>query len=177
MLEEKPVLLLDVDGVLNLFGGKAPVWYSRPVTHKVVNGYPINFPRDIPEILDRLAEHFEIIWYTMWNERAPLDFAPAFGLPRFRHLECDWDFGAMLSRAYPEFRLWTPKTPLIPEYLAGRPFVWVDDDTTADDERWLREHPEVGDFLLITPSPREGLTHADVDRAIRWAEGRRAVAA
>jgi hypothetical protein len=181
----KPVLLLDIDGVLNLFPGW---WDGTPVTRPVSPArarvgehlYGLQIPTDAPDLLDQLDEHFDLRWYTMWNQNA-WRFAEAAGLrQRFGHYTCSYESGKNVLMAWADGDedeydtltrlLWTPKTPLIPGYLGSRPFVWIDDDTTLHDDMWLSAQPNIGDFLLITTEPHEGMTQKHVDNAIAWAQ-------
>ena len=115
-------------------------------------------------------------WYTMWNEHARRTFAPLAGIRQdFDHYECDWVEGRMLleDMKTPEWllrMLWVAKTPFIPQHLNGRPFCWVDDDSGPADEMWLENHPDVGEFRLITVEPHVGLTQDTVNEAIAWAQ-------
>lgn len=187
---ERPVLLLDIDGVLNLFpkplySKKGKRYGAEPVKRKHTKHrvrltddqeYPcaLQIPRDAAELVGRLNEHFEIHWYTMWNEHSDRVFAPLAGLPAFTHFECDWAEGLLtLSRSLaPDWMLkevWTAKTPLIEKHLGTRPFVWIDDDSNPADIWYLEEYATVGKFRLITVDSHTGLTQAVVDEAIDWA--------
>lgn len=185
MTNQKPILLLDIDGVLNLF----PSWIDDlPVTRPVAvtqaeangNTYRLNIPLDAADLIDQLAEGFDLRWYTMWNHNAP-NFGEAAGLRQmFGHYTCDYHRGRAVLTAWAQGDpdeldtltrlLWTPKTPLIPGYVGDRPFVWIDDDTTIHDDMWLAAQPGLGDFLLITTEPHMGLTQDHVNNALAWAQ-------
>jgi hypothetical protein len=187
--DERPVLLLDIDGVLNLFPqprtmaervkGTAPEMREHEV-HRVrlddyqTVPYMIRIPSDLPSLIAQLSEHFDIHWYTMWNESANRVFAPLAGVPTFPHFECDWvagreEFEAARSPEWMRKHIWIAKTPLIPGYVGSRPFLWVDDDSNEVDTLWLESHPGVGAFQLITVESHSGLTQAVVDEAVEWA--------
>lgn len=183
MTSERPVLLLDIDGVLNLF----PHFLEDRVTRQTQRQsallsstqkqpYSLDIPLDAADLVDQLADYFELHWYTMWNEHARAVFTPLAGIrQQFDHFECDWVGGldALNATDTPEWMrkaIWVAKTPLIPEHVGDRPFVWVDDDTTPVDSLWLEAHPEVGEFLLITVEPHSGLTQDTVNEAIAWAQ-------
>lgn len=184
---ERPVLLLDIDGVLNLFprftiqGGAVIDRVTRQTDrHRVrldetqKSTYLLNIPADARSLVTQLAEHFDVHWYTMWNDAADAVFAPLAGLPSFPYFECDWvdgreAFEKIWSPAWMRKYIWIAKTPLIPRYVGARPFLWIDDDTGPVDTLWLRDHPVVGEFNIITVEPHSGLTQAVVDEAIEWA--------
>lgn len=191
---ERPVLLLDIDGVLNLFPralsiherikgsaestGIAPM--REHTAHRVflsdeqMHPYVVRVPADAPMLVEQLAEHFDLRWYTMWNASAASVFAPLAGLPAFPHLQCSHTAGreALYAVDTPEWmdkHLWAAKTPLIPGYLGSRAFCWIDDDSSAVDTMWLELQPNIGPFQLITVNSATGLTQAVVDEAIEWA--------
>jgi hypothetical protein len=183
---ERPVMLLDIDGVLNLFPSygitrDADELVTRQTARHAVllsddqtAPYRLSIPNDLPALVTQLGEHFDIHWYTMWNDYANRVFSPLAGLPEFPHFECDWFAG---QEAYDKvwspdwFRkyIWIAKTPLVPRYVGSRPFVWIDDDVTEVDTLWLEQHPAIGEFRIIAVKPHTGLTQAVVDEAIEWA--------
>ncbi len=185
MTPQKPILLLDIDGVLNLF----PSWIdsyavTRPVNVTAVtvgeNTYRLSIPLDTADLIDQLAEGFDLRWYTMWNHNAPV-FAEAAGLRQsFGHYTCDYLRGRTVLTAWANndpaeldvlmHTLWTPKTPLIPGYVGSRPFVWIDDDTSIYDDMWLSAQRGIGDFLIITTDSHVGMTQAHVNNALAWAQ-------
>jgi hypothetical protein len=59
------------------------------------------------------------------------------------------------------------KTAGLVRWAAGRSFVWVDDEVTDRDRRWVADcHP--GRALLHRVDPRTGLTDADFAALARW---------
>jgi hypothetical protein len=201
MTPERPVLLLDIDGVLNLLpqavfpektekgalgGGLLPVQpeylpITRPHSEHLVYlspeqkfPYLVSIADDTAFLVNQLVEHFDIHWYTMWNESAAAVFAPLAGLPEFPHFECDWSDGedVLHKSNTPKWLrklVWTAKTPLIEGHLGTRPFVWVDDGSNDADALYLEEHANVGEFMLLTVEAHTGLTQNVVNAAIEWA--------
>jgi hypothetical protein len=180
-LNQKPVLLLDIDGVLNLF----PDWVndlpiSRPTLKERANLsgniYGLNIPLDAADLIDQLSTEFDMRWYTMWNQHARSVFTPTAGIRQeFDHFTCDHMAGRDVLRSqgmqwFEETGIWIAKTPLIPGYLGDRPFVWIDDDTSDVDRVWLEAQPGIGDHLLITVDPHEGMTQEHVHKALAWAQ-------
>ncbi|WP_430790271.1 hypothetical protein [Actinoplanes sp. G11-F43] len=56
--------------------------------------------------------------------------------------------------------------PLV-RWAAGHPFVWLDDEITDADRRWVRAHHE-GRALLHRADPLTGVTEADFAAIRRW---------
>ena len=193
--EERPVLLLDIDGVLNLFPQRlsmgahlkgtltnAPSHTLRDHTaHRVrldddqEHPYMIRIPTDVASLVSQLQEHFDVHWYTMWNVSADAVFAPMAGLPSMPYLLCDWTLGQEIltesgAPVWLRREVWRAKTPLIETHIGQRPFCWIDDDTTAADDLYLETYATVGPFRIITVASHNGLTQAVVDEAIEWAQ-------
>src|SRR4051794_23651679 len=154
---EPPILLMDVDGVLSLFGFDhvAP----PPGFPVLIDGTPHWMSSHAGGLLARLSRTFECVWCTGWEERAEEHLPRLLGLPGgWPHLtfaevpvpDAHWKLAAIDAHAGP-----------------SRPLAWVDD---AHDERctaWAQARR--GPTLLIGTDPAEGLTDAHVSRLLNWA--------
>ena len=173
----KPLLFLDVDGVLNAFAPVRP-HVVREAGGRWVKGkfvpYLLHFDNEVVDMVDALAEHFDIVWATMWNEKANEEIAPLLGLHDFPVMYADhnkgWDTALALgTEQWRIHRLWYAKTPLLPEYAAGQPFAWLDDDHSGFDRTWLAENGVEQPFLLVRTDADYGVQWDDVDALITWA--------
>lgn len=187
-MTQKPILLLDVDGVVNAFRPERPHLVREAGTYwSHYRGepgiYTLRFDQEIVDMILALGEVYEIHWATMWNDKANADLVPLLGIDPLPVLPCDPLLGtqeAYRRGATPWVvrELWYPKTALIPAYVAGRPFAWVDDDHTEVDREFLAQQPDVPQpFLLVKPDARTGLSWDDVVRLVEWADSLVAVAA
>ena len=157
MSPSAPLLMIDVDGVISLFGFDQ----TEPPEGRfvVVEGIPHLISAHAGPQLARLAEAFECVWCTGWEDRAEEHLPRLLGLPGgWAHLTFAAEPGAGLH--------W--KLEAI-EALAGpeRPVAWIDDDHDASCERWAAERP--GATLLVATDPRVGLTDEHVTTLLRWA--------
>jgi len=173
----KPILFLDVDGVLNAFAPVRP-HVERKAGGRKVNGvfqpYTLRFDNEAADMVLALAEHFDIVWATMWNDAANAEVAPLLGLDEFPVMRCNhnvgWDMAvAEGTDTFDIHRLWYAKTPLIPTYAAGRPFAWLDDDHSSYDQAWLAQHGADQPFMLVRTDAEYGVQWDDVDALIHWA--------
>ena len=136
-----PILFVDVDGVISLFGFP-PETAALPGPLRWIDGVAHCIPEDVGERLVTLAERFELVWATGWEERANDHLPHLLKLP-FRDLPClTFDGNAVFGSAH-----W--KVEAIDEYAGDRPAAWIDDNLNEECHRLgagpLRPHPARGD--------------------------------
>jgi hypothetical protein len=152
-----PVLLVDVDGVISLFGFHLN---KRPAgAFLTVDGIPHYLSSAAGEHLRTLSGDFELVWCTGWEERANEYLVHALSMPGpIHHLRFEDSPGL-------ESRHW--KLDAIEAYVGpDRPLAWIDDDHRGC-EPWAAERP--GPTLLVTANPPEGITAAHVEQLLAWA--------
>src|SRR5688500_20387600 len=79
-VEQQPVLAVDVDGVISLFGFDGPL-EDVPGRFHLIDGIAHCIADGAGPRLLRLAEHYELVWATGWEERANDHLPPPLGLP------------------------------------------------------------------------------------------------
>jgi hypothetical protein len=155
----KPLLLVDVDGVISLYDFEPD---GLPPGHfRNVEGIGHYLSATAGGHLRRLADHFDLVWCTGWQERANEHLVSALELPdELPHLTFTQPPGTTA-------RHW--KLDAI-ELHAGpdRALAWIDDDH-AGCEDWAQRRP--GPTLLVTTSPALGITEEHVRQLIVWAAG------
>ena len=154
----RPKLLVDVDGVLSLFGFPgAPPAGLMPIA---VEGIPHFLAPHAGRLLVRLAASFECVWCTGWEERAEEH------LPRLLDLPGGWPhlrFGEPVEKATRHWKLSAIEAHARPE----EPVAWVDDEHDATCEAWAAERP--GPTLLVRTEPSVGLLPEHVTLLESWA--------
>jgi hypothetical protein len=154
----RPLLFLDVDGVLNPF----------PDTPAGFDEYDL-FPEDDEPVrlaaahrdwLHDLSHEYELVWATGWGEEANRLLNPFFELP---------SFPVVVLPAIP-FEP-SAKVPGVDVFAAHRAAAWVDDMLTTAVHEWAaaRKAPT----LLVDVDSAAGLTRTHVDRLLAWAVGLR----
>jgi hypothetical protein len=153
---DKPLLLLDVDGVLIPWQAKTPPsdyqWFE--LQHRVGGTDTKESGLLSPSIGTRLLRHterFQLVWATGWEHEANRVIAPILGLPELPVIEFPRDADGTFVKLVTVSR--------IPSAAA---VVWVDDELTEEAKDWARTRP--GTTMLIDVDPGTGITHENLDR-------------
>jgi hypothetical protein len=156
---DPPLLLIDIDGVISLFGFDAT--HPPPGRFALVDGIPHFLSAAAADLIGGLQEHFELVWCSGWEERADeylplalglpsglghLTFAPADGSGPARH----WKLGAIEAYAGPD-----------------RPLAWIDDQFDESCHRWARARTAPTE--LVATDPAVGLTRDHEAHLRAWA--------
>jgi hypothetical protein len=154
----KPLLLVDVDGVISLFGFDP----ARPPDGRfeLVDGIAHFLSAAAGQHLRALSEKFELAWCTGWEEKAN-DYLPgALGLTApLSYLSFAREPGA--ERAH-----W--KLGAIDDFAGrARPLAWIDDAHDAHCREWAGARP--APTLLVTTDCAQGITEAHVEELLAWA--------
>ncbi len=156
-MRERPLLFVDVDGVISLFGFEPQ---TRPEGRfEIVDGIAHFLSATAGEHLRQLGDRFEPVWCTGWEEKANEYLPHALGLPEpFPHLTFERNPG----RKHAHWKL-----DAIETYAGTRPLAWIDDAHDDACAAWAtaRSTPT----LLVTTAPAIGLTDAEVGRLLAWA--------
>lgn len=155
MSNAKPLLLLDVDGVLCPIG-PGPDEPMRTVT---VDEFPITFSAKLPSRLADLNERFALIWATSWEDDANWSLASVLGLPELPLIR----FAGSSARPGQTWKL-----PAVRRFVGDRPLAWVDDELGADAHVWARRRAIP--TLLLDVNPAWGLADAHVDALVTFAD-------
>jgi hypothetical protein len=152
-----PILAVDVDGVISLFGVEEQP--DRAHTRiELVDGVPHLISLAVGDRLRRLSEHFELVWASGWEDKANFYLPAMLGLPELPHVAFD---GAVNAGAVH----W--KLGPLEEFATGRPLAWVDDNFNEGCFEWAESRPEP--TLLVPTEPHLGLEEAHVGALEAWA--------
>src|SRR4051795_8933958 len=128
--QNQPLLALDVDGLISLFGFEAPL-DEAPGRFHLINGMAHCIADGIGPRLERLAQHYEIVWATGWEDRANERLPEILGLPG------ELPFLTFDGRARFGTAHW--KIEAIDRYAGKRPLAWVDDSIDETCRAWADE--------------------------------------
>jgi hypothetical protein len=190
-MRQKPLLLVDIDGVISLFGFAGhgddldlglggspraehlgPVWpsgaeHEHLYVYTTIDGIPHVLSRAAADHLRSLAGEFDLVWASGWEEKAD-EYLPRLldlptGLP---FLQFDRMTGPPPARAGRSLDgHW--KLDAIESYAGTRALAWIDDAFNDACHVWagVRSAPT----LLVRTTPADGLTSAEADQLTNWA--------
>ena len=153
-MSDRPVLLLDVDGVVCPLG-PGP---GCAMTSIDAGGCSVRVRADLPELLAALGQRCELVWCTAWGDAANAVLAPALGLAPLSVVA----FDASVAGGG------TWKLPHVERFVGDRPFAWVDDELGVDAHWWAEHRPHQS--LLLDVDPTVGLIDRDIDTLLAWAD-------
>jgi hypothetical protein len=154
-MASRPLLAVDIDGVISLFG-----WEERPprTQLQLVDGVPHCISLVAGDRLLRLANSFELVWASGWEDKANFYLPQLLGLPELPHISFDaaprnggahWKLSAMEA------------------YAGDRAIAWIDDNFDASCYEWAERRP--APTLLVPTEPHLGLEEGHVDALTAWA--------
>ena len=156
---DRPLLLVDVDGVISLFGFD----FARPPAGRFefVDGIAHFLSGTAGDHLRALSPAYELVWCTGWEEKANEYLPLALGLPTalpsltferdVGRTNAHWKLGAIDRFAGPT-----------------RSVAWIDDAHDTACEAWAARRP--APTLLVGTDPAVGLTDHHVTTLLTWAQ-------
>lgn len=171
--EQKPLILLDIDGVVNAAGRKTRYWKDAKTIPSLEALYPdgsskkfqIMYSPTVVKAINRWSEIAEIKWLTSWDERADTYFGPALGIKKLgvgRPSEDVFKLDAVVD--------WAKANP-------DRAIIWIDDQLS----NFKCEHemnPVYDEFIFkrkntVLVSPVNGLIREHIEFVDRILADRR----
>lgn len=160
MTGDRPLLFLDVDGPLIPFRDRAT---GR--SDVAGPGNPLIGRLDPADGRRLLALGCRLVWATTWMADANEVVAPRLGLPALPVVEFPDDDEEPSGGLH-----W--KTRFLAHWAGGRRFVWLDDEITEADRRWVEAH-HPAPALLHRVDPFAGLAETDFTLIRRWIDAGR----
>jgi hypothetical protein len=159
----KPLLMVDIDGVISLFGapldGRALP--AREGSLHSIDGMPHFLSSGAAAHLLELADDYELVWASGWEERANEHLPHLLGLPAALPF---LRFERAVGRAHAHWKL-----AAIERYAGARALAWVDDSFNDACHEWARTR--AAPTLLVATDPAHGLTASEAALLARWARG------
>ncbi len=152
---ERPLLLLDVDGVLNPYGWRRlPAGYEPHALFACEQPVAINPDHGV--WIAEAARLLDLAWVSSWNDEANRWLAPLLGIPPL----------PVVAMPTPPFEA-AEKVPLVAAYAGERPTAWIDDLHGPEATAWADDR--IAPTLLVSTDPAVGLTRPVIDRVLGWA--------
>jgi HAD domain in Swiss Army Knife RNA repair proteins len=154
----QPLLLLDIDGVISLFGFDAR--RPPPGRFQLVEGIPHFLSTHAAQLVAGLARSFELVWCSGWEEKADEVLPGVLGVPKgLAHL-------SFPSIDEAPLRHW--KLASIEAFTGPRrPAAWIDDAFDDSCHAWAAQR--TGPTKLVRTEPAVGLTAEQAADLAAWA--------
>jgi hypothetical protein len=152
----RPILAVDVDGVVSLFGFDEPPNPSGAEFH-VVDGTMQCLSTTAARLLRQLADQYEVVWVTGWEGGAQ-EMSRLLQLPKWPYLTFDGAarFGSADWKLGP-----------LEKYARGRALAWVDDSFDDVCYEWAQRRGEP--TLLVATESEVGLVEVQAEALSGWA--------
>ncbi len=156
--DPRPLLLADVDGVVCPYGDELVDPAAAGLEPATVGYTRVWLSRDIRQHLKRLAELFQLVWCTGWEDHAAEFLAPFLALPALPVIHFDEPVN--------EDGHW--KWPAIEAFVGDRSFAWIDDELGQDD--LARARRRSSPTMLVRVEGTRGLNATHVEQLETFAE-------
>jgi hypothetical protein len=153
---DKPLLAVDIDGVVSLFGFDKGAG-QPPGEFHLIDGMLHCIAMDTGPRLNRLAKSYELVWASGWEDRANDHLPTILGVSELPYLK--FDGRAQFGTAH-----W--KLDAIEEYASERPLAWVDDSLDRSCYEW--SEGRAAPTLLVPTESDVGLTDGQVEALEAW---------
>ena len=154
---ERPVLFLDVDGVLAL---NPLVPHPPPGSHHGLELGMVYIPDRVGELVRLLDSRFDLVWASGWEHWANRSLPKLLGLAE--------DLPVITFGRDARFGSADWKTKRIARYARGRAAAWVDDNFDDSHAEWARRRK--APTLILPIDSHKGLSEENVAELIEWAD-------
>lgn len=159
---DRPLLAIDIDGVISLFGFEQPEpgrgdARQAPGEYHLIDGMLHCISMPTGPLLNRLGQSYEMIWASGWEDRAN-DYLPGIlGVPALPYLTFD---------GQAEFGTAHWKLASLEHHSGDRPLAWIDDSLDASCYEWAERR--AAPTLLVPTESSIGLTDAHAGALEAW---------
>jgi hypothetical protein len=153
--DPRPVLLVDVDGVLNPWSAvSCPAGYQE---YAFYPGERVLLSPGHGALLTRLAQSFELVWATAWQHDANRLICPVLGIAELPVIEFPLAGRDLIFR----------KLPAVIAAVGDRPCAWIDDEHRPDHYSWAQRRGVP--TWMVDIDPAVGLTLGTGESLEQWA--------
>jgi hypothetical protein len=152
--------MVDIDGVISLFG--PPGDRGPEGSFHAIDGIPHFLSSMAAAHLLSLAETYDLVWCSGWEEKAEEYLPHLLGLPAdlpFLRFERGQGAGRSIDGHW--------KLDAIDAHAGTRPLAWIDDAFDASCHAWAEERSVP--TLLVQTEPDHGLTSKEAQQLAEWA--------
>lgn len=159
----RPLLMVDIDGVISLFAMPGRSWADRRTSEgsfHSIEGIPHFLSSIAATHLLALGAHFDLVWASGWEEKAGEYLPHLLGLPKGLPF---LRFARAVGKSNAHWKL-----DAIEAFAGGRPLAWIDDAFNDACREWATERSSP--TLLVQTAPEHGLTSREAQQLMGWAQ-------
>ncbi len=167
----RPLLMVDIDGVISLFGGDLSAGPPGGGSFHSIEGIPHFLSASAAAHLLALADVYDLVWASGWEERAEENLPHLLGLPaglpflRFERTAQAPRSALSGAQAGSLAAHW--KLAAVDAFAGPRPLAWIDDALDDACRAWASARPVP--TLLVQTDPSRGLTAREREMLTSWA--------
>jgi hypothetical protein len=155
----KPLLLVDIDGVLSLFGGE---FVASQGSFHSIDGIPHFLSSIAAANLLELVPLFDLVWASGWEEKAEEYLPRLLGVPAALPF---LSFARGVGGTRTTLAHW--KLESVDAYAGSRALAWIDDAFNPACHEWAAARG--APTLLVSTAPERGLTARELELLVPWA--------
>lgn len=171
---DKPVWLLDIDGVINADTPDLKIWDEKSWKITDALGTPhgikerlftICYSTKVIDFINSMVDSVDIRWHTTWQKDAH-NVAEAVGLPTNFPIADAKEFRYVNTRHQSWWKLGAVERVFLQE---NRRLIWTDDDIEYYYDQ-ITDFKNSEDVLLISPKSSIGLTLSQMEKIRKFVE-------
>ncbi|MEU4534391.1 HAD domain-containing protein [Streptosporangium sp. NPDC023825] len=163
-----PVIIVGVDGVLNPWNQHHLGFVRMKIRLSTGEVFKVALNHNHGKMLMDLAKKTgsELMWASFWNEHANEHIGRRLGLPELPVIPISDEVNHMPRHKRPSTGAWKVRCVAESGMLAGRSFVWFDDEPEVPE--LAASDSRLGPHLVVPVPWVTGLNVAHIAQAERW---------
>jgi hypothetical protein len=148
----KPIILLEVDGVINMIGSNKKIWNDTKsiLIQSSSDLYNVIYSPSMVKSINKWNTIGEVRWLTSWNDYANINLSPSIGLDKFK-------MGRTIEQYENNEEKLDSATRISKELDKDQLIIWIDDNMNLwkNQDKMIKFYNRPNTLLIC---PNHGLT-------------------